>query len=85
MEKRTPETRTKYRSRVVQVHSRVRIISVTVWAHHSDSERRRSLKWLNATGTIVNFDPRWTLPWRVKLDSGEYKAFAKDNLEVLEP
>jgi len=80
-----PETRTKYRSLVLQVHSRVRIVSVIIRAGDGRYERRRLLKWLNATGTVVSFDTRWTLPWRVRLDSGEYVSFAKDNLEVLEP
>jgi len=69
----------------LKVRSRVRVTSVVIRAEYSRSQRRSLLKWLNSTGTVTEFDPLWTLPWRVALDSGEYVAFARDNLEVLEP
>jgi len=69
----------------LEVDRRVRVVAVTIRAGYGRYERRRLLKWLNATGTVVSFDPRWTLPWRVRLDNGEYVAFAKESLEVLAP
>ncbi|GAI47238.1 unnamed protein product, partial [marine sediment metagenome] len=46
------------------VQSRVRVVAVVIRAGYGRYERRRLLKWLNATGTVIEFDPRWTLPWR---------------------
>lgn len=68
----------------LKVNSRVRVASVTIRASYDRHERRRFLKWLDATGTVVNFDPRWRLPWYVRLDNGDFARLAEDNLEVLE-
>jgi len=85
MLKKTTETRTKLQPLPLRLHSRVRVVSVTIQASCSYSLRQSLLKWLNATGTVINFDPRWTHPYIVKLDNGDSFAFAKDSLEVLEP
>jgi len=68
-----------------RLYSRVRVTSVTIQASFSRSQRQCLLKCLNTTGTVTSFDPRWTYPYIVKLDHGTTFAFAKDNLEVLEP
>jgi len=79
------ETQTKLRPLPLRVHSRVRVVSVVIWASYSHSQRDSLLKYLGATGTIVSFDPRWTLPCHVKLDNGNILSCAEDNLEMLEP
>ncbi len=68
-----------------KVRSRVRVVSVVIQASDSPGGTDRLLKCLNATGTVVRFDPRWTLPYHVELDDGRFVSFAEDNLEVLEP
>lgn len=79
------ETRTKRQPLPLRVNSRVRVVSVVIRAGYSRSQRHSLLKCLNATGTVVSFDPRFTLPCFIRLDDGDYFAFTKDNLEVLEP
>ena len=69
----------------LRLHSRVRVISVRIGASDSSSQRYSLLKCLDTTGTVVGFDPRFTLPWRVKLDDGNFAVFAEENLKALEP
>ena len=69
----------------LRVHSRVRVVSVLIHAGCSPVHRQELLTHLDATGTVTNFDPRWTLPYIVKLDNAAHATFAEDNLEVLEP
>ncbi len=69
----------------LRLHSRVRVVSVTVRASDSPGWRQRLLKRLGSTGTVDSVDPRFTLPFRVKLDDGDITAFAENELEVLEP
>ena len=75
----------KVRPLSLRVHSRVQVESVIIRASYSRSQRYSLLKNLGATGTVIEFDPIWTLPWRLALDNGEYVAFARNSLEVLEP
>ncbi len=67
----------------LRVHSRVRVVSIVVRASDSPGYRQCLLKRLGGTGTVDSVDPRFTLPFRVKLDDGDITAFAEDNLEVL--
>lgn len=69
----------------LRIHSRVRVRSVLIQAGYSPVLRQEFLGHLGATGTVTNFDPRWTLPYIVKLDNAGHTAFTEDNLEVLEP
>lgn len=69
----------------LRVHSRVRVVSVTIGVTCSPSGRHSLLRCLGTMGTVINFDPRWTLPWLVKFDDGICIPFAEDNLEVLGP
>ena len=68
----------------LRVHSRVRVVSITIRTMDSRALRCNLIQCLGATGTVINFDPRWTLPWRVRLDNDDLFAFAEDNLQVLE-
>ena len=78
------ETRAKVYVPPLRVHSRVRVRAIVVWAMDSQSEQRSRLKCLDTTGTVVAWDPRWTLPCYVQLDNGESHRFAPHHLEVLE-
>ena len=69
----------------LKVRSRVRVVSVTVWVSDSPGYRRHLLRRLGSAGTVDSVDPRFTLPFRVRLDNGEITAFSEDELEVLEP
>ena len=69
----------------LRVGSRVRVVSIVVQASDSPGYRQYLLKRLGTTGMVDSVDPRFTLPFRVKLDDGDITAFAEDNLEVLEP
>lgn len=79
------ETQTKRQVLPLRVHSRVRVVSVSVRASDSPGWRRSLLKRLGTTGTIDSVDPRFTSPFRVKLDDGDVAAFTENELEVLEP
>ena len=74
------ETRAEERLRV---HSRVRVATVTIQASNSPGHRQYLLKCLGSTGTIDSFDPRFTLPFRVKLDDRDIAGFAADELEAI--
>ena len=76
---------TKVRPLSLKVHSRVRVVAITIRITESRALRCNLIQCLGATGTVINFDPRLTLPWRVRLDNGDLFAFAENNLEVLEP
>ena len=67
----------------LRVHSRVRVTSVTIRASDSPGHGQHLLKRLGTTGTIDSLDPRFTLPFRVRLDNGEITAFSEDELEPL--
>jgi len=69
----------------LKVRSRVQVMAIVVWAEDSRSERRSRLRCLGTTGTVIAWDPRWTLPCYVKLDNGDLRRFSKHHLEVLEP
>ncbi len=85
MEKRTPETQTRSQPLPLRVHSRVRVVAITIRAWSSQSLRNKLLEHLAATGTVTSFDPRYTLPYRVKFDDGSFLSFAEKSLQVLEP
>jgi hypothetical protein len=67
----------------LKVHSRVRVVAITIRTKDSRALRCNLIQCLGATGTVIAFDPRWTLPWRVRLDNADLFAFGEDNLEVL--
>lgn len=77
------ETQTKRQSLPLREQSRVRIVAITIRTRDSRALRCNLIQCLGATGTVINFDPRLTLPWRVRLDNADLFAFAEDNLEVL--
>ncbi|MBA7635006.1 hypothetical protein ES703_42606 [subsurface metagenome] len=79
------ETRTKSQPLPLRLNSRVRVRAIVIWAMDSQSTRDLYLKCLNATGTVISVDPRWTLAYCVKLDNGNTLRFAENYLEVLEP
>ena len=67
----------------LKVHSRVRVVSVTIRASDSPGYRRHLCERVGSTGIIDSVDPRFTLPFRVRLDNGEITAFSEDELEPL--
>lgn len=68
----------------LKVHSRVRVVAVTVRVGDHPTMRHCLLRRLGMSGTVVGWDPRFTLPCRVKFDDGDVAFIAKENLEVLE-
>ena len=68
----------------LKVHSRVRVVCVTLRTVDSRALRCNLMQCLGATGTVINFDPRFTLPYRVRFNNGDLFGFAEDSLEVLE-
>lgn len=69
----------------LKVNSRVRVIAVTIRANYSPTMRHSLLKCLGATGTVIHFDPRFTLPYSIRFDDGCTSSFAENACEMLEP